>query len=261
MTLMGRADHKRSKMPNWDERGSILDPVFSAADMAPDAKGIPMSLDRELPSSIGEASAVGIGAVLEQEGHVVAYASRSLTLYQKGAISCFDGGCIISSSKKFNASVDWLGLMTVASSGYPMQHVSILAAWNSSQQDTAGWTSGSSAISGHCRVDQWIQCYIRTLQGGPVDPVLYQDTAGWTSGSSAISGHCRVDQWIQCYNRTLQGGPVDPVLYQDTTSGSSAISGHCRVDQWIQCYNRTLQGGPVDPVLSTGSTGPPCSVL
>ena len=88
-----------------------------------------------------------------------------------------------------------------------------------------------------------------------------QDTAGWTSGSSAISGHCRVDQWIQCYNRTLQGGPVDPVLYQDTTSGSSAISGHCRVDQWIQCYNRTLQGGPVDPVLSTGSTGPPCSVL
>ena len=42
-------------MPNWDERGSILDHVFSAADMAPDAKGIPMSLDRELPSSIGGA--------------------------------------------------------------------------------------------------------------------------------------------------------------------------------------------------------------
>ena len=55
MTLMGRADLKRSKMPNWDERGSILDHVFSAADMAPDAKGIPMSLDRELPSSIGGA--------------------------------------------------------------------------------------------------------------------------------------------------------------------------------------------------------------
>ena len=55
MTLMGRADLKRSKIPNWDERGSILDHVFSAADMAPDAKGIPMSLDRELPSSIGGA--------------------------------------------------------------------------------------------------------------------------------------------------------------------------------------------------------------
>ena len=36
-------------------------------------------------------------------------------------------------------------------------------------------------------------CYhtYRTLQGGPVDPVLYQDTAGWTSGSSAISGQSR----------------------------------------------------------------------
>eukprot|EP00731_Ephydatia_muelleri_P008214 Em0004g552a len=41
-------------------------------------------------------------------------------------------------------------------------------------------------------IHQWIQCYIRTLQ----------DTAGWTSGSSAISGHCRVDQWLKCYIRT-----------------------------------------------------------
>ena len=44
------------------------------------------------------------------------YLSQS-TAHRPGAISCFDGGCITSSSKKFNASVDRLGLMTVASSG------------------------------------------------------------------------------------------------------------------------------------------------
>ena len=41
-------------MPNWDERGSIIDHVFSAADMAPDAKGIPIE---SCQAALGQCSA------------------------------------------------------------------------------------------------------------------------------------------------------------------------------------------------------------
>eukprot|EP00731_Ephydatia_muelleri_P008210 Em0004g548a len=83
-----------------------------------------------------DASAVGIGAVPEQEGHVVVYASRSLTLPER--------------SKAAGLRTDQLGTRMSA-----WQVIMVVDKITSSLytyiQDTAGWTSGSSAISGQSR--------------------------------------------------------------------------------------------------------------